>query len=221
MTNRRRETQWRAVDAERSALAGALDGIAVEQWDAQSLCDQWKVRDVVAHLVDSVALAGSDLVRFGWRSLYQFNRVRADAAVARGGQSPEQLLADLRGHLDSHPRRPIPRPIDMLCDTAVHVQDVRRPLGIPYAFPAATAITVADQLARSNLLFGAKRRIGGLRLVADDVTWSRGEGPEVRGPIEAMIMVMADRAVPMSEFHGDGVDLLATRVRPPAPTTQP
>ena len=109
----------------------------------------------------------------------------------------------------------------MLCDSAVHVQDVRRPLGIPYAFPPATAITVADQLARTNLLFGAKRHISGLRLCADDVTWSRGEGPEVRGPIEAMIMVMADRAVPMSEFHGDGVDLLATRVRPPAPTTQP
>ena len=53
----------------------------------------------------------------------------------------------------------------------------------------------------------------------------RGEGPEARGPIEAMIeamvMVMADRAVPMSEFHGDGVDLLATRLRPPAPATHP
>jgi hypothetical protein len=36
-----------------------------------------------------------------------------------------------------------------------------------------------------------------------------------------MIMVMADRAVPMSEFHGEGVDLLTTRVRPPAPATQP
>ena len=42
-----------------------------------------------------------------------------------------------------------------------------------------------------------------------------GDGPEVRDPIEAMIVVMADRVVPMSEFHGDGVDLLATRVPPP------
>ena len=55
----------------------------------------------------------------------------------------------------------------------------------------------------------------------DDVTWSRGEGPEVRGPIEAMIRVMADRAISTSEFRGDGVDLLATRVRPSAPATQP
>jgi hypothetical protein len=58
-------------------------------------------------------------------------------------------------------------------------------------------------------------------VVADDITWSRGDGPDVPGPIEAMIMVMANRAVPMSEFHGDGVDLLATRVRPSAPATQP
>ena len=63
MTNHRRETQWHAVDAERSALADTLDEITSEQWDVQSLCDQWKVRDVVAHLVDSVALTGSDLVR--------------------------------------------------------------------------------------------------------------------------------------------------------------
>lgn len=36
-----------------------------------------------------------------------------------------------------------------------------------------------------------------------------------------MIMVMADRKVPMSELHGDGVDLLTARVRPPAPATKP
>jgi len=34
-------------------------------------------------------------------------------------------------------------------------------------------------------------------------------------------MVMANRAVPMSEFHGEGVDLLATRARPHALAASP
>ncbi|MDP9336275.1 MAG: maleylpyruvate isomerase family mycothiol-dependent enzyme [Actinomycetota bacterium] len=192
-----------------------LEGLTIEQWSVQSLCDEWKVRHVVAHLVDSVAIGGFDLVRGVIRSIYEFNKVRAEAALSRGDKPPERLLAEFRSTIGVHPRRPIPRLFDMLVDTAIHVHDIRRPLGMGYAFPPDTAIVVADQLAKTNLVFGAKKRIRGLRFVADDVTWSRGDGPEVRGRIEAMIMVMAGRSVPAGEFAGDGAAALAPRVRLP------
>ena len=38
------------IAAERRELAGLLDGLSAEQWDAPSLCDGWAVRQVVAHL---------------------------------------------------------------------------------------------------------------------------------------------------------------------------
>ncbi len=52
--------EWAAIDAERAALADVLARISVEQWDAQSLCDAWKVRDVVAHLIDAYSEVSRD-----------------------------------------------------------------------------------------------------------------------------------------------------------------
>ena len=36
--------------AERRAIADMLDGLSTQQWDTQSLCAGWTVRDVAAHL---------------------------------------------------------------------------------------------------------------------------------------------------------------------------
>ncbi|MSX07682.1 MAG: maleylpyruvate isomerase family mycothiol-dependent enzyme, partial [Actinobacteria bacterium] len=36
---------------ERRSLARTFDTLTPEQWDTQSLCDAWTVRDVAAHLV--------------------------------------------------------------------------------------------------------------------------------------------------------------------------
>jgi len=35
---------------ERSALVELLESLAPEQWDAPTLCERWRVRDVIAHM---------------------------------------------------------------------------------------------------------------------------------------------------------------------------
>ena len=42
---------WQTVDEERSALADDLASLDDSQWDIQSLCNEWKVRHVVGHLI--------------------------------------------------------------------------------------------------------------------------------------------------------------------------
>jgi len=51
---------WQAIDEEGSALADDLATLDDRQWDAQSLCSQWRVRHVVGHLVGvaDVRIAG-------------------------------------------------------------------------------------------------------------------------------------------------------------------
>ena len=46
--------------AERTDLADLLATLTPEQWEAQSLCERWRVRDVVAHVMsfDGVSLLG-------------------------------------------------------------------------------------------------------------------------------------------------------------------
>jgi uncharacterized protein (TIGR03083 family) len=39
------------IAEERRALAGLLDGLTDAHWDTPSLCEGWRVREVVAHLV--------------------------------------------------------------------------------------------------------------------------------------------------------------------------
>ena len=60
-------------------------------------------------------------------------------------------------------------------------------------------------------LFGAKKRIAGLKLTATDMDWSHGNGPEVTGPAEALVMMMAGRLVALDDLSGEGKTTLVTR----------
>jgi hypothetical protein len=70
---------------------------------------------------------------------------------------------------------------------------------------------VADSWKKSNLLIGAKRRITGLRLRASDVDWVYGDGPEVSGPMIALILAMVGRKGVDIDLAGEGVSTLALR----------
>jgi hypothetical protein len=93
----------------------------------------------------------------------------------------------------------------------VHGTDIRRPLGLERSFPIATLVQVAEFYRRSNLLIGAKKRIAGLTLRASDAGWSTGSGPEVTGPMLALVLAMTGRSVALEELSGPGVEQLAAR----------
>ena len=58
-----------------------------------------------------------------------------------------------------------------------------------------------------------RRRLGhGLRLVATDLSWSKGDGPEVAGTGEALLMAIAGRAAAIRDLTGPGVAILAERL---------
>lgn len=68
-------------------------------------------------------------------------------------------------------------------------------------------------VAGAVYVVGGRRRNGrGLRLVATDLDWSTGRGPEVRGTAEALLLAVAGRPVVLPELSGAGVDLLARRI---------
>ena len=59
---------------------------------------------------------------------------------------------------------------------------------------------------------GGLWRTRGLRLVATDLPFAAGVGPEVRGPAEALLMAMAGRRSVVSELSGPGQAKLASRI---------
>ena len=48
---------------EREDFADFLDGLLPEQWEQPSLCELWRVRDVVAHVISYDELSRWQLVR--------------------------------------------------------------------------------------------------------------------------------------------------------------
>lgn len=101
--------------------------------------------------------------------------------------------------------------VHALVDGTVHHQDIRRPLGMPRVIPPERLKRVLDAVP-GNPRLGAGRRIRGLRLQATDLDWAIGEGPEVHGTGEALLMVMTGRRGIVSELAGQGTPTLAARV---------
>jgi uncharacterized protein (TIGR03083 family) len=203
---------WDEVAAARTDLVDLLETLTLEEWDAQTLCDQWKVRDVVAHLI-----VGSGKLGFGkivvdlTKSGFKMNKRLARTALEKGKEPPEQLLEQLKEHAALTYTPPMTKPMDMLADTVVHTQDIRRALGKPKDIPQDRLRAVLDEMKAIGFL-GNKKRIAGLKLSASDMLWTHGDGPEVRGTGEALLMAMCGRGEAVDELSGDGVETLRSRM---------
>jgi uncharacterized protein (TIGR03083 family) len=201
---------WPTIHAERKALADDLRDLTAEQWATPSLCGQWTVRDVLAHLTSAASMTPPAFFAKLAGSGFSFDKVQEAGVAAQRGDSPADTLARFEAVQTStkHP----PGPGDTwLGETIVHAEDIRRPLGIKHEYPAEAVLRVANFFKGSNMLIGSKRRIAGLTLHATDAEWSHGTGPEVAGPILSVVMAMTGRKAADNDLTGDGVATLRSR----------
>jgi uncharacterized protein (TIGR03083 family) len=197
---------------EREDFADFLARLTPEQWDSPSLCADWSVRDVVAHCVSFEGLSPRELTARFVKGRLQTDRINALAVADLADRSTAQLIAILRDNAE-------PRGLGAgfggriaLTDNMIHQQDIRRPLGLGRRIPAERLCVALDFVRYAPTIRGAwrTRRV---RLVATDVDWSHGRGPEVRGPGEALLMIMAGRPDALADLDGPGVVTVASRVR--------
>lgn len=205
---------WAMIVAAREELADMLDGLTPQQWDTPSLCENWRVRDVVGHLIGgaekmSAGAAVVAVVKAGFRI-----NVMLDREARRVGASDiEELKRRLREAIPNRSTPPGAKPLDVLVDTVVHTEDIRRPLGLMSPIPEETLRAVADKLKDQGASYlPGKKRIDGLHLEATDIDWSTGSGADVRGPAEALVLAMSGRKVALADLTGEGVDTLASRM---------
>ncbi|WP_028922642.1 maleylpyruvate isomerase family mycothiol-dependent enzyme [Pseudonocardia acaciae] len=196
---------------ERADLAELLATLSPEQWEAPSLCEGWRVRDVVAHMLSYDELDTRALVGRFVKGRFALNRTNAVGLAEYGTRDPDQLLTLLNDHLEPRGLTAALGGMVAMLDAMIHHQDIRRPLGLPRQIPP-------DRLAqglRCAMIappIGAYWRTRGLRLIATDLDWSHGNGPEVRGPGEALLMAAAGRRGVVEELAGPGQATLAGRI---------
>jgi uncharacterized protein (TIGR03083 family) len=201
---------WPTIHAERRALAADLQTVTGDQWDAPSLCSNWTVRDVLAHMTSAATLTPPSFFGKLISSGFSFDKVQESGVAAQRGSSPAETLAHFEGVVDSVKHPPGPN-TTWLGEVIVHSEDIRRPLGIKHSYPTDAVVAVAHFYQGSNMLIGSKRRISGLTLHATDAEWSHGTGPEVAGPILSLVLAMTGRTVALDDLSGEGVATLRTR----------
>jgi len=203
------DAQMAMARQERAEFAEFLATLSPQQWGAPTLCSEWNVKDVVAHVISYEELGVAGLIeRFAKGRVVRANQVGVDEYSTL---SPEQLVDFLGAHLQPHGLTAGFGGMIALVDCTIHHQDIRRALGLPRTVPADRLHRVL-QLTRGNPRLGVPWRIRGLRLRADDLDWTTGSGPEVVGPGEALLLAMAGRPAVLGELSGDGVTVLASRL---------
>jgi len=200
---------WPTVYGERAALAADLAPLTEQQWSTPSLCGEWTVQDVLAHMTALAKVTPASFFPKFVRSGFRLGRLQAEDIVAEKGASGAETLAHFEGVLTS--KRPPGLKDTILGETIVHAEDIRRALGLQRAYPTDALVRVADFYKRSNLFLGTKRRVTGVTVRATDADWSHGSGPEVTGPILAILMAMTGRKAALDELSGDGVATLRER----------
>ena len=163
---------WPTVHAERKTLADDLRDLSSEDWGRHSLCDDWTVRDVLAHMTSTAKMTPPAFFGQMIGSGFNFDKVQEKGVAAQRGATPADTLANFESALTLVKHPPGPNQT-WLGETIVHSEDIRRALGIQHKYPTDAMVTVADFYKGSNLLIGSKRRISGLTLLATDAEWSR------------------------------------------------
>jgi uncharacterized protein (TIGR03083 family) len=180
----------------------ALDDTA---WNAASWCAGWRLRDVLAHLVRGAEMTyGSltvDLLRGGFRPDASVRN-----AARRLGETPVPELADRLRAAATRRFHLVGASEGMgLADVLVHSADAFRPVGLDVEVAPADVAPALDTLwTRGRVIVHAVPQRGH-RLVATDLDWSRGSGPEVEGKSLDLLLFVANRRQVLPCLEGPGV----------------
>ena len=192
-----------AVAAEFLNLADLLAAASDAKWDTQSLCESWRVREVIAHLTMAARYSEAEFMAELRQCDFDFARLSNEVA-SRDAKLPEnELVANLRSDVMQHWTPPGGGYHGALNHVVIHGLDVTVPLGVPRRSPDETIRVVLDDLTEGggHAHFGAD--IQGRHLQASDIDWSYGSGSALRGAAADLALAICGRAVPGGRLEGE------------------
>lgn len=157
---------WPTIHAERAAMADDLSSLSEEQWRTRSLCSDWDVHQVLAHLLSAAKMTPPRFIARFVQAGFGFNRYVQREVDREGADGPEATLTAFR----SASRRSTSPPGSKdtwLGEVLVHGEDIRRSLGIPHTYPVGPTAQALEFYSRSNAIIGGRDRVAGLTLARE------------------------------------------------------
>lgn len=202
---------WKMIHAERKSVAAMIEDLTPEQWGSASLCGEWTVGPLAAHILAGAEQTPGRFIRGMTVAGFRFDTMVDRDARSRGRLSAQQVADRLRQRTTTTNRPPAPAEA-MLGEIVVHGEDIRRPLGLPGTVADDAANACLQMYTAASFPVGGKKRIRGLSLVATDTGWSYGAGPKVSGPAMSLLLAMTGRPAGLDALTGDGAAVLSQRM---------
>jgi len=178
----------------RVAIADLLEQLTEAEWEHESLCAGWRVRDVAGHVSLVPTITTWELVWAAPRGGFNPNRINTVLAKRYGELAPEAIVARIRQHAQDRTTARALDTKDSLFDVIVHSQDIARPLGHRVYVRPEYASRGLDRVWEMGWPFKARQRYADVRLQATDTNWARGEsGRLVEGPALELLLLLTGR----------------------------
>jgi len=200
-----------AVIAERSAFYETLKTLTAEEWDAQSLCGGWRNRDVATHVHLALTIKVPRLLVGLVMNRGDFNRFMASYVPQMGNRPVSEILAVWRDVATSAKIPPTTKKVEIALDAFVHHHDIALPIGKSVPSDPERLRWMADGMVAAQKPILSGPRVKGLQLIANDIDWHYGTGPEIHGPAAALILAGCGRTALDDQLEGDGLAELARR----------
>jgi uncharacterized protein (TIGR03083 family) len=176
------------------ALAELLDALPAPRWDIPSLCDGWRVREVVAHLTMPARYSADEFMAELHKDSFDFTRLSNRIASRDAALPASVLVENLRDEALHRWTPPGGGKHGALNHVVVHSLDITVPLDEPRRASDAAIHTVLDDLTAGggHAHFGTD--IQGRTLLTTDIDWSYGSGPQLRGTAADVTLHICGRA---------------------------
>ncbi len=205
------DERWVEIARARQALAATLAELTPDEWEEPSLCSEWRVKDVAAHV--AMTPAGEPRT---WEMVTGLVRARGDlwgfgrdVAIAWAERPTDEIVRTLRTRATSRSMPRVTNAANVLLDVLVHTQDIAVPLGREHPVPSRAGLDALHRAWQMGWPFHARRRLTGVSLVATDADVVLGSGPLVEAPLRSLLLLTTGRdtdSVP--HLTGPGVALL-------------
>lgn len=199
------------LDAARRDLQVVLDRLDDADWDRPTLCEGWRVREVVSHIA-----SGPDARLSRVFPKVVAARGRIDVMLDRmarelGARPVSEIREHHRQNIEARSLPPGVPPQQFLTDVVIHSLDITRPNGWDLELPVERMRLALSTLVNLGGPFRGRQRAEGLHCDTTDIDWRSGCGDHVRGPSQSMLLALAGRSPMCGELSGDGVELLRVR----------
>lgn len=189
----------------RGLFADQIESLDESAWCTPSWCEGWRMHEVLAHLVRNAEMSYRsltlDLLRGGFRPDQSVSK-----AARRLGEVPVPELADRLRTAKGGVRLPgFPEAMGLV-DPLVHSADAFRPVGLDLDAPPSDVRPALDALWKRGRVVVHAIPHAGRRLVATDLDWSKGTGPEVRGRGIDLLLLIANRRQVFPSLEGPGLE---------------